>query len=525
MTELATPPIRRPSDPVWERVLFTALVSLCVAPIWTVRFFPTTDGPAHVYNAGIILDLLTGLDHVSRFAQYFELHPRPVPNWIGHAVLAVLLTVFPPAAAEKLLVSGYVVLLLGGLRYLVRSVKPGGGWLAFLGLPLVYHWPLQMGFYNFSYGLALFLVAIGFWWRRRAGLTLRGVFGLNAVLLLCYFSHIVPHVLALAAIAVLWLVGVRRRAGRRDTLTVLALAPQLALTLWFVWAQGGRVAQVGDRPFDVTWPYLRRLEVLCTFSGDQIWFGVAVASLFGALIVLTVLKENVCREGGRLRLRCGEVDGFLLLAILLAVVYFVAPDALSGGNLLQGRLSLFPYLALIPWFSARWGKPGTAVILGLLTLATLWNAHVQARWYRLLERETQTFLDGLEAVPRDARIVALLFDRTGPAERVAVLSHTIGYAALERRLLDWDNYEARTNYFPVRFKPTVAPASMMPFYLTPAVVDVRPWRERADYIYAWRMPPDVPVAGSLRRYYRLVTERGGGQLWRSAALGTENGGK
>lgn len=505
-----------------ERGLFAALALLCLLPIWTVRLLPTADGPTHVYNAGILLELLTGGDGAPRFREHFELNPRLVPNWTGHAILTLLLTVCAPAVAEKLLVSGYVLLFLGGLRYLVRAVQPGGGWLAFLGLPLVYHWPLQMGFYNFSYSLALFFIAVGFWWRRRAGLTRRGALALHALLALCYLSHLVSHLMTLAAIGVLWLVGRRRERGHwRQHLSILV--PHLALALGFVWAQGAD--PITDRwPLARSWTYFRGLEAICAFGAEQLAFAAAVASLFGALVLLTLLRENVRREGRRLRLRFGEVDGFLLVALLFTAVYCFAPDAASGGGFLPHRLGLFPYLAVIPWLSARWSKAGMAVIVGLLTVATLWNVGFQARWYRALEGEAHAFLSGLEPVPPHARVVALLFDRYGPAARVPVLSHTIGYTALDKKLLDWDNYEAGTNYFPVRFKSAVARPHLLAFYLVPAQAEIRQWRGRADYIYAWKMPPDVPVAGRLRQDYRLVAERGGGQLWESrnpGALGGE----
>ena len=487
--------------------------------MWTVRFLPTTDGPTHVYNAGILIELLTGGHDAPRFTEYFELNPRLVPNWTGHALLALLMTVLAPAAAEKLLVSGYILLFLGGLRYLVQSVQPGRGWVAFLGLPLVYHWPLQMGFYNFSYSLALFVIAVGFWWRRRASLTLRGALALHALLVLCYFSHVVSHLLALAAIGVLWLVGSRSEGWGRRLLRLSMLAPQLALSLWFVWAQGGEAPRLGGRAFAASWLYLRKLGVLWTFSWEQIELGTAVAALFGALVVITLLRENVRREGRRLRLCFTEVDGFLLLAVLFTVIFFVAPDAASGGGFLAQRLCLFPFLAVIPWVSGRWGRAGRGVIVGLLALATLWNVGFQTRWYRLLDREVQAFSSGLETVPRHARIVPLLFDRSGPADNAPFLWHASARTALDRKLLDWDNYEAGTDYFPLRFKPTVDRPDLVPLYLTPARVDLRPWHDRVDYIYAWKMPPGVPVASALRRDYRLVTERGGGQLWERGVTG------
>lgn len=34
-----------------ERWLFWGLVALLLIPVWSVDYFPTTDGPSHVYNS------------------------------------------------------------------------------------------------------------------------------------------------------------------------------------------------------------------------------------------------------------------------------------------------------------------------------------------------------------------------------------------------------------------------------------------------------------------------------------------
>src|SRR5216684_257598 len=81
---------------------FAFLCLLYLAPVWIFPYLPTQDGPSHVYNAIILKDY--GRPD-TRYQEFFELRLEQFPNWISHALLFVLLHVFPPLIAEKLLAS------------------------------------------------------------------------------------------------------------------------------------------------------------------------------------------------------------------------------------------------------------------------------------------------------------------------------------------------------------------------------------------------------------------------------------
>ena len=63
--------------------------------------------------------------------------------------------------------------------------------------------------------------------------------GINLLLWLCYFSHILSFGLALLAIAILWLATLRRDNWRRHLLHVAVLAPQGFLPVWYFSMEGG----------------------------------------------------------------------------------------------------------------------------------------------------------------------------------------------------------------------------------------------------------------------------------------------
>src|SRR5262245_53232457 len=100
-----------------DAVLFALLLLVEVAPIWWFEYFPSSDGPSHIENATILLRY-----HDPDWAfvrDFYTISTRPDPNWLGHLLLAGLIGFVPPLIAEKILLTGYVVLLPVSVRYAV----------------------------------------------------------------------------------------------------------------------------------------------------------------------------------------------------------------------------------------------------------------------------------------------------------------------------------------------------------------------------------------------------------------------
>lgn len=480
------------------RGLFLALALLSVLPFWVVRYLPTVDGPCHTYNAWV-LHQYGNVERYPLFQQYYEISAKPYPNWIGQAVMALLMYVVPPLTAEKLLVSGYVLLFLGGAWYLAGAVRPGERWLAFLAFPFAWHQLFQYGFYNFAISVACFQIALGYWWRHRERPGVRFAVEINLLLWLCYFSHILSLALALVGIAVLWLATLRRETWRRHLLHVPVLLPQTVLPLWFLRDQGSRRMPSGWT-FEQLARYLGRLEVLYTLGEAQVWIGTALAGLFLLLLVLTLWRGRGRREE----------HAFLVLAALLTVLYFASPEGMAGGFLLKQRLSLYPFLVLLPWLSPRLsGRAETAAAAGLALAALLYLGYL-VQVYRELGAQEETFLAGIAPVAPNSRILPLLFERSEPTD---FLSHAVDYVALEKGAIDWDNYEAKTTYFSVRFRDSVDFPDLQGLPLEPGRYRVRPNVRRVDAVYVWRMPLAHPLGTRLRRSYMLTREEDGGMLF------------
>ncbi len=496
----------------WEHRIFLVLTLLYLLPIWLVTYFPSQDGPSHVYNA-VILKEYNNTESYPLFQQYYDLNLTPMPNWLSHAGMMLLMFVFSPLIAEKILVSGYVLLLLLGVWYFIGSVDREKRWYAFLMFPFVYNYLLQMGFYNFCYSLAFFLYAIGYWWKHRSQFNLERALTLNLILVLAYFSHPVSIVLALFSIAVLWLLTLRRHRIKRHLLQIPMLLPACVLPLWFIWTHGTQSSQ-GSWTTVRLKEYLLGLEVLYSFSETQLKLGFVLIIFFWVFHVMTFFREKIrwTERGPRFRLQ--REDGFLLLSVIFIILFFLVPDGLSGGGFMKHRLSLYPFLILLPWFSARLGKYIKWGSIGILTLLAVLNLGYLLHWYSMLDADMQEFRAGIETVEPNHTIMPLAFDRNGRCDRIGMFLHAIGYYCAFTGGVEWDNYEATTDYFPIRYKPGLNRPDTGIIEGQPQNALIAPYADLVDYIHTWAMPPDSPIEQKIEQHYTPVFAEGRTRIYK-----------
>jgi hypothetical protein len=526
--------------------VYGGLVALYLVPFWAVPgYLPSTDGPSHVYNSWVLGRLLSPARE-PLLREYFAVNRQPVPNCLTHLALIALLRALPPAAAEKTLLSAYVLLAAWALWYLAGAVERERAWLALLGLPFVWNALLGLGFYNFCFSVPLCLLALGLWWRHRDRPGPGFAVLLCAMLVLCYFAHILSAVLALAGIAVLWLASWRRERWRGHLLHLAILAPAAALPVWFTLVRHGEPRVASSESWETLLAALTHLNVLWQFMPEGAKTGSLVAKAFAAWVAFTLAREAVARAaarapggdadgdgahgagvantsrssgfGGwrrrwrRLRPWLREEDGFLALALLLVAVYFFSPEGVAGGSILKPRLEMMPFLVVLPWLSGRLGRWGRVAAVAALAALAVRPVSFAVPCYRAGGRDVEAFVRGLDAVPPDSVVVPLVFDRhTTGCMRTGSVDHATGYAALAKGLIDWDNYEAQTDYFPVRFRPWAVRPTSLDIEGDPAHLQVAALQARVDYIYCWRMPPGAPVAGRLARHCTLVAA---GDQWR-----------
>jgi hypothetical protein len=459
-------PPDKPRPAAWLRdpgnLPFLALLVLYVVPLWAFRFFPSQDGPTHLENAVILRE-----HHRRPFLQeFYDLNTHFDPNWFGHLVLAGLMSALPVLAAEKVLLTGYLVLLPLSARYALNAVRPGAGFLAVLAFPFAQNFLYHMGFFNFSYSLAVFFLVVGYWLRHQARFGPRQTLTLAALVMLLYFCHLVSVVMALLVVGTLglaWTLLDLRKAGARAAwdaarsrlvLPACAFVPAVLLGLAFLGRQGAAAAS--EFSAAALWQRLWQLEVLVSyFPGERL---LAVALCWGLL----GLSAWVLAVRLRTR-RLGGADALLLVAALAVVAYFAAPSSLSGGSFVNTRLSLFPFFILLLWLGTHpFGPVGRRLIEVAAALAALGLLALHGLAYARFNDYLAEYASAREHLRPDTSVLPLTFTwqlhegGLGDA-KVGAFRHAAGYLAAEDGVVELDNYEADTSYFPVRFKEGANP--------------------------------------------------------------------
>jgi hypothetical protein len=471
-------PGRGPATPgrllAWDVLWFVVLCVVCQLSVWGHGHYASTDGPSHAYNAAVIARLLTGECPI--YGTYYTFNVFPVPNWTGHFFMALAATVAPAAVAEKVFLALYAVGLPLAARYAATAAGPSGATIALLVFPFVHGFAALAGWYNFACGLALYLLALGFWLRHGAAMTRGRWVVLFALLALLYLSH--PMALGVTVLALCvqaawrtfaaseaaspW--ALRLRAAVRAGVAPLACAaPLLVLAAAFLlWNDplegralhdhsgfGNAVRVLGMLAFnEAAGPLAPRDAALTTAYGLFLWvtFGT---TLFGR---------------GRARATATQAPhGLLIVLALLVAIGLVVPQRAAGGGNLGLRFAMFAWLSLLPWLATRSYGPRHTRLMRFAALAvTLAQLLVRAPtredvddFYRGARGAlahvppnnlVQTVVPGRAALPRPHYIPILL--RNGAA-----------HAAADRCLIDVGNYEGHVTSFPLRARPGVARGS------------------------------------------------------------------
>jgi hypothetical protein len=150
----------------------------------------------------------------------------------------------------------------------------------------------------------------------------------------------------------------------------------------------------------------------------------------------------------------------------------------------------------------------------MLAALAVVNIAFQVERYRALSPEIAAYLRPLEKVPPGARVLPLTFERQGSAGLIGIFNHAIGYAALGKGLIEWDNYEAASTLFPTRFRAGIQRPDIYSIEADPGNFPLAAHLDAVDYVYTWALPAGAPVSAALAAYYRPVASDGPGLLFR-----------
>jgi hypothetical protein len=485
--------------PGWAAVLLVLGLAVQLAPLLLLGHVLTQDGPAHVDSAWVLLHHGDPGVVGDALRENYLLDLSPVPNLLSTGLLAALLPLLGPDWAEKVVVAGFVLTLVAGLRYALRGVDRRAGWLAVAALPFAGSHLVVYGFYNFVWGVALSLLAMGVALRARSGWTPARTVGLALLLLLTWSAHLLPEVAAVGvvgALAVGRALATRGESGWSPALRrhvagpALAVAPTLLLTGWYVLTGGGEHGEVVGGPSLVRLGWLVSMyRPLVVGSWWELPAALLVAGTLITLLVVALRRRPGIPAGPDAVLAAADRRVLGLVTVLAALAVLVVPSRLGQEyGFLPDRLAWFPPLVLLLFCATRLPRRTTAhrLVAGLLVLAATALALVRLPTQLQDERTADELLSVAADVPAGSTFLVLHLDRYEPAlaplpRAPDTLRHVSSRLAIEAGAVDVGHYEAAFPYFQVRF--TAEPGIR-------AAID--PEREGIEQV-----PPtvDLPAAG------------------------------
>jgi hypothetical protein len=345
-----------PKTHAWSALepwVFYASILLILIPLWGVRYFPSQDGPLHLYNAIVLRDY--NRPDRPLFRAFFIPNTRIIPNWVCPHLLIVLVRWLPPRTAEKLILSIYVLLFPLAVRYCLKGIRRHAGGLAIAALPFVPNQFYHMGFQDFCLSLAGFFLTLGFYIRRRKRFSLQDAFILAILFLATYLTHLLSAVMLLPMIGLIALFQALAdgrtlyQRVRKFLPVALAMLPITLAIFHFLLEP-----HPTDSPFGYPKGWIHRFYFLIAWMRGLGWLDLvpdaAVFLLFAA--VSWRLLRDLRRRRSWPAILSGLPGALLLCACAYYCVFLLASDNAAGGEVILVRLPAYPAFALLLWWAA-----------------------------------------------------------------------------------------------------------------------------------------------------------------------------
>ena len=520
-------------------VTVIVLMVIHLLPVWGFKYFPTQDGASHIYNAYVVKEYHNHENY--RLREVYDLNATVFPNWTSHALLLLLLYIFPPLVCEKIVLTLCIGLLPLSLFYFLNGIAKRNMVFGLLGFMYAYNYLLHMGFYNFVLSMSLFFFTLGYWWRVKDKLGLTNVVVIYILLLVTYLTHYHSYALLIMSLTFFALYGsvydiLKGVWGYKETSEplkhrfkdgVVKLKPALTfvgalvpayfiLFSYYFYLSNAHGSDGEHKGFEWLNDYFFSMKSLVSFRDDHVLIGQVLLVFFAIAFVLTIINrirqshqfresEEWKETGERVWTRVlTQMDGFLIMAIAITAMYFIAPWSGYSGGWINDRFHLYIFLILLPFFVVNGHRYINYGVAGIIIVLSLWHLGYNVHTYALLNRDIANALS-LEGMDEKDTILTSepgewggFSDSLGfEPKYVEPFGHLECLLATHMGIGYLDNYEANTDHFPLQYKEKEQyKAKELP----------------ADYAIIWRTEYG-DVAG-LEEEYQLIDSNDYNRLYR-----------
>ncbi|MCF8374351.1 MAG: hypothetical protein K9H64_22200 [Bacteroidales bacterium] len=435
----------------YEAYFFYALVLINLLPVLLCRFFPTVDGPAHLYNANLIVEMLKNPG--SRLDQFFVFNSNLNPNWTGHLILSGLLFVFPAWLSEKILVVSFLLFFPLSFRYFFHSIGLKKNYLLFLIFPFTYSYLLLYGFFNFQLALIFLFLSLGLWSRyKREGFSTGGIASLLVAVTLICLSHLFVFAVFLLILAVLNLGNLtdlfnqkkQAPALREIGQQILFVLPGLVVAILYFVTNPVSESHYSFPSFESNLQNIWRVQPMKAMRAGK--ESIYASWVLYSMILLTLTAFFYKLKSSNRPFSLGSSPwGILVLLFLFSL--FIMPHQMNEAiGFISSRLVFFFFVFVIVWLATQkapsWMKVTVFIIINYVNFALI-RVYVQAT--KESNRLVTEIVEASKFIEPYSTVLAI------PNSGDLLHAHTSNYLGVDKPMIILENYEALLDHFPLKW--------------------------------------------------------------------------
>ncbi len=339
-----------------SRLFFFAFLLLSIIPLFFHKYYVSLDGPQHLYNANILVELLKGNSSISEF---FKINSVIVGYWSGHFFLAFFRFFFSAWLAEKLFIMSYIVSIAFSFRYLINSVNKENNYMSILIFPFAYSMYFMMGYYSFSIAFIPFFLTFGYL-IRHSKFNKKNILIFGLLLLFSFLSHAFVFALTGISIFLYTVFDFIFKKIRKEDISFKSLINRLvlilisaipAIVLWIVYIK--YVMSIDSTVLSVSYSFkeltyfLLRIRQLVAFHHDNEAVGnIPIFNVLMILLASILIRISYLKNDKRLEEIFSIKNIWFIISFFFLALYYFLPDRISAGSL-TNRIGLMFFFTLI----------------------------------------------------------------------------------------------------------------------------------------------------------------------------------
>lgn len=435
----------------FEPLVFLFFVILNIIPVIANSYFPTVDGPAHLYNANLLKHLWTYNDH--KVASFFDVNSNINSNWFIHIYYLISGTIFSASVSDKILLTAFIFAFSYGFRLLLAKANDYTTSLfsSYLIFPFIYSFTLCIGFFNFTIGIAFIFLITYYWFKIRASLLRKQTLLFCLLLLIIFYTHVLDFLVVMLLISFYELIeAVKSRSKQKLFFLFLASAPSLILLVVFILNNKSTEAfRFIEREELNKWLLHLSPIVIYNYDDEKLFSLIvflAISSLF-SISVIKFLKRGFKKEN----ISAFHIAVAFCILFLLAL-YYTMPDNMFSGGFLSMRISYFLLLFVI-LFCSLVVKNIKVIVLPVVFCLIANVLMVRYHYYKTkhLSNEAKDYERIASFMEEGSILLPLNYSDNW------LHNNFSSYAGTEKLIFILDNYEAEKPHFPLRWKENQNP--------------------------------------------------------------------